>query len=72
MPRCCLAPEADAGASIVERWSLSIESTSLQAAIISVTSADILLQRAWIFPLLKIQKLDWKGALEKLLRSILS
>jgi hypothetical protein len=45
--------------------------TDSQHAIMALTSAWILLQRAWILPLLKMQKLALKTALAKSLRSTL-
>jgi hypothetical protein len=45
--------------------------TEEQAACMAVTSADILLQRAWILPFLKMTKLARKEGFVKSLRSIL-
>ena len=58
-------------ASIWERFSCRMARTEEQAACMAVTSADILLQRAWILPFLKMTKLARKEGFVKSLRSIL-
>lgn len=57
LERGCFPAAPLAGASISERYSKRIDKTDSQAAIMALTSAGILLHRAWILPLLKMQKL---------------